>query len=72
MLTEAKTLSFELKRESEALWKRHEEAWFPSDERETMVDAMCHFLAGMTLMAISLEFENFPLARSAGSLDGKP
>ena len=72
MLAEAKTLSFELKRESELLWRQYENAWFPCDEREAMIALMSHFLAGASLMLYSLEAENLPLARSCGSLDCKP
>ena len=72
MLAEAKTLSFELKRESELLWQHYEKTWFPSEEREAMIALMSHFLAGASLMLCSLEAENLPLARSCGSLDCKP
>ena len=72
MLAEAKTLSFELKRESELLWRQYEKTWFACDEREAMVALLSHFIAGASLMLYSLEAENFPLARSVGSLDRKP
>lgn len=72
MLAEAKTLSFELKRESELLWRQYEKTWFPSEEREALVGLMCHFLAGASLMLYSLESENLPLCRAGGSLNRKP
>ena len=71
MIAEAKTLSFELKRESELLWKNYQKTWFPSEERDAMVDLLSHFLAGTSLMLYSLESENFPHARRARSLDSK-
>ena len=62
-------LSFELKRESELLWERYDDQWFPSEQSQFMTALLGHFLAGSFVMLLLLEEQNFPLARSGSALN---